>query len=66
MDLSIFDKFHFNIEPIGIKFELLPPKGIERLDKKLALCEMFKEAQGAEQHFIPTLITIPAVEEWFV
>jgi len=51
MDLSIFNKFHFNIEPIGIKFELLPPKGVKRMDKKLALCEMFKEAQGAEQPF---------------
>lgn len=51
MDLSVFNKFDFEIKPIGIKFELTPPKGIERLNKKLALCEMFKEAQEVEQPF---------------
>ena len=44
-DLSIFNKFKFKHPPIGVKFELFKPEGIEPLDKKLALCEMIKEAQ---------------------
>jgi hypothetical protein len=43
------------IKLIGIKFELTPPKGVELLNKKSALCEMFKEAQGAEQPFYDDL-----------
>ena len=44
-DLSIFNKFKFKHPPVGVKFELFKPEGIEQLDKKLALCEMIKEAQ---------------------
>jgi len=44
-DLSIFNKFKFKNPPVAVKFELFKPEGIERLDKKLALCEMVKEAQ---------------------
>jgi len=44
-DLSIFNKFKFKHPPVGVKFELFKPEGIEPLDKKLALCEMIKEAQ---------------------
>ena len=44
-DLSIFEKFNFEKKPVGVKFLLAKPEGIEQLDKKLAFCEMFKEAQ---------------------
>lgn len=44
-DYSVFDKFNFERKPVGIKFLLKKPDGIDRLDKELALCEMFKEAQ---------------------
>ena len=44
-DYSIFDKFNFERKPVGVKFLLNRPDGIEQLDKELALCEMFKEAQ---------------------
>jgi uncharacterized protein (DUF169 family) len=44
-DLSIFNKFNFELPPVGIKFLLNKPKGIKKLDKKLALCEMLPEAQ---------------------
>lgn len=50
-DLSIFDKFNFEIKPIGIQLLLKKPESVERLEKKLALCEMFKEAQEAERPF---------------
>lgn len=51
LDLSVFNKFKFNIKPIGIKYELIKPEGIGRLEKQLALCEMFKEAQEAQHPF---------------
>jgi uncharacterized protein (DUF169 family) len=44
-DLSIFDKFKFKHPPIAVKFEFFKPKGIKPINKKLAACEMIKEAQ---------------------
>lgn len=44
-DLSIFNKFNFERPPVGVKFLLNKPKGIEKLDKGLAFCEMLSEAQ---------------------
>ncbi len=50
-DLSIFNKFNFERKPIGIKFLLMKPDGIERLDKNLAFCEMLKEAQEGSSFY---------------
>jgi uncharacterized protein (DUF169 family) len=50
-DLSIFNKFNFKMPPIGIKFLLFKPDGIRKLEKKLALCEMIREAQAAEPFY---------------
>ena len=44
-DLSIYSKFNFEKPPVGVKFLLNKPEGIEQLDKSLAFCEMIKEAQ---------------------
>ena len=44
-DLSIFNKFNFERKPIGIKFLLFKPDGIEKLNKNMSFCEMIKEAQ---------------------
>ena len=44
-DLSIFNKFRFEKPPVGVKFLYFKPEGIQQLDKKLAFCEMIKEAQ---------------------
>ncbi len=44
-DLSIFNKFNFKMKPVGIKFLLFKPDGIEKLDKNLSICEMIREAQ---------------------
>jgi uncharacterized protein (DUF169 family) len=44
-DLSIFNKFNFKRQPVGVKFSELRPEGIEPLDKTLSFCEMLKEAQ---------------------
>jgi len=44
-DLSIYNKFNFEKPPVGVKFLLTRPEGVEQLDKSLAICEMIKEAQ---------------------
>jgi uncharacterized protein (DUF169 family) len=50
-DLSIFSQFNFKLKPIGLKFLLFKPEGVRKLDKKLALCEMFREAQQEEPFY---------------
>ena len=44
-DFAILEKFEFDVQPVGVKFLSKPPDSIERLDKKIALCEMLKKAQ---------------------
>ncbi|OGO43939.1 MAG: hypothetical protein A2137_02670 [Chloroflexi bacterium RBG_16_58_8] len=51
-DYSIFDKFNFERKPVGVKFSLEKPEGIGPADKSLALCELFKEAQGSKPFYI--------------
>jgi uncharacterized protein (DUF169 family) len=50
-DLSIFNKFKFEYQPVGIKFLYHKPEGIEQTDKKLAFCEMVGEAQKRGKPF---------------
>jgi uncharacterized protein (DUF169 family) len=50
-DLSIFKKFDFEKAPLGVKFQLFKPEGIEQLDKKLGFCEMIGEAQQRGKPF---------------
>jgi uncharacterized protein (DUF169 family) len=45
LDYSIFERFNFERKPVGIKFSIKEPEGIEPLDKPLAICEMFAAAQ---------------------
>ncbi len=51
-DYSIFDKFNFERKPVGVKFLITKPKGIQRLGKSLNFCEMFKEAQASEPFYV--------------
>jgi uncharacterized protein (DUF169 family) len=44
-DLYILDKFDFDVQPVGIKFLARRPDKVERLNEKMALCEMLKKAQ---------------------
>jgi uncharacterized protein (DUF169 family) len=44
-DFSILDGFEFAHKPVGIKFLLNKPDGIQKLDKNMPLCQMFREAQ---------------------
>jgi len=53
-DLSIFKKLNLINEPVGVKFLYREPNGIEKLNKKMAICEMLKEAQESSQPFYIT------------
>ena len=48
-DLTILDRFDFKYSPVGFKFLSvegdLEGLGLERLDKRIAWCEMLAEAQ---------------------
>jgi uncharacterized protein (DUF169 family) len=44
-DLSVYGKFNFKRQPVGVKFLPTRPEGIEQLDKAISFCEMIKEAQ---------------------
>ncbi len=50
-DLSVFSKLNLEKSPVGVKYLFRKPEGIKRLDKKLALCEMLKEAQQSKEPF---------------
>jgi uncharacterized protein (DUF169 family) len=51
LDYSIFDRFNFERKPVGVKYSLKQPEGIAPLDKPLAICEMFAEAQTGEPFY---------------
>jgi uncharacterized protein (DUF169 family) len=50
-DLAILDKFEFEVPPVGIKFLAKRPDMVDRLDGKMALCEMLKRAQEGSAFF---------------
>ena len=52
LDYSIFDKFNFERKPVGVKFSMLKPEGIELTEKRLALCELFAEAHTSKPYCI--------------
>ena len=49
--LHIFDKFDFDIPPVGVKFLTQRPDTVERLDENMALCEMLSKAQEGDAFF---------------
>jgi len=51
-DLSIFNKFKFERQPIGVRFLPTKPDGIRRLDKILDFCEMLVEAQNGSTFYV--------------
>ena len=50
-NLAILDKFDFEVPPIGVKFQTKKPDMVERLNQKMALCEMLKHAQDGKAFF---------------
>jgi uncharacterized protein (DUF169 family) len=53
-DLSIFKKFKFEKQPVGVSFLFNRPMGIEKIDKTMSICEMIKEAQQSKTPFYIT------------
>jgi uncharacterized protein (DUF169 family) len=53
-DLSVYKKFNFEYSPVGVKFLLSRPEGMEQLDHSTALCEMLGEAQQRGKPFYIT------------
>ena len=50
-DFSIYRKLNLERPAVGMKYCYNKPEGIKKLDKKLALCEMVKEAQQRSEPF---------------
>ncbi len=50
-DLSVWKKFNFERQPVGVKFLYRKPEGIEQLDKRMGICEMINEAQNSKKPF---------------
>jgi uncharacterized protein (DUF169 family) len=50
-DLAIFEKFDFDVPPVGVKFLTKRPDMVKRLDGNMALCEMLKRAQEGDAFF---------------
>ena len=53
-DLSVFKKFNFERQPVGVKFLCRKPEAIKKLDKQMAICEMIREAQESDAPFYIT------------
>lgn len=51
IDLSIFARFAFDYQPVGVKFLLTKPEGIQQLAHPAAFCEMLKIAQDADPFY---------------
>jgi uncharacterized protein (DUF169 family) len=49
--LSIFEKFNFEIPPVGIKFLYHKLEGIEHIDKQMSFCQMVGEEQKRGKPF---------------
>jgi uncharacterized protein (DUF169 family) len=44
-DLAILDRFHFDVQPVGVRFSVKRPDSADRLGENMAFCEMLKWAQ---------------------
>jgi uncharacterized protein (DUF169 family) len=53
-DLSVFKKFNFPKQPVGVKLLYRKPEGVKKLDKHMAICEMIREAQDSTEPFYIT------------
>ena len=50
-DYSVFDSFNFERKPVGIKFLLNKPEGLEQTDKVMPICRLFTEAQTSQPFY---------------
>ena len=49
--VDILNKLKFDIQPIAFKYCVTKPDGLDRLDKKVAFCEMMKTAQEGKAFY---------------
>lgn len=49
---QVFERLHFEIEPVAIKYLNFKPDKALRLDKVMDFCEMLKEAQGGKTFYV--------------
>lgn len=52
IDYSILDKFNFERKPVGVRYSMTKPEGVEITDRSLALCELFAEAHDSKPYCI--------------
>jgi uncharacterized protein (DUF169 family) len=50
-DYSVFGKFNFERNPVGIKFLINKPDGLEQTDKVMPICRMFMETQKSSPFY---------------
>jgi len=50
-DFAILDKFEFDVQPVAVKFLAKQPDQVDRLNQKMALCEMLKSTQEGNVFF---------------
>lgn len=48
---SILKRFDFSFTPVAMKFLLNKPKDIEKLDRSIPICQMFREAQDRSSFY---------------
>ncbi len=51
INYKILNEFHFDIQPVGVKYLVRAPVDIHALSEKMTLCEMLKKAQSGEAFY---------------
>jgi uncharacterized protein (DUF169 family) len=54
-DFAILNRFNFANQPVGVKFLFDKPEGFDRLDGKMAFCQMLRRAQQDDTAFYADL-----------
>ena len=51
-DLAVLDRFGFDVQPVGVKFQVERSGLVEKLGEKMAFCEMLKRAQEGNAFYV--------------
>jgi uncharacterized protein (DUF169 family) len=51
-DFSVLDQYNLERKPIGVKFQIQQPEGINKPNKPLNMCEMIKHAQEGNVFYV--------------
>lgn len=47
-DFALLEEFHFDIQPVAVKYFVRQPENISHIEQKMTLCEMLVKAQKGE------------------